>query len=466
MENFEDNIEKEYRRRFHDFEEMPDDSLWSKIQERIAPEEANRPIIFWWNNLQRIGIAASILLMLLVGGYHYSTIFTNQNIQTENKIITKSTQTEISRKSENSRTKFPNINKKTNIEDGQIGQNRDIYLEKTQLNLTKNTDEKHSEKKNVKLEQTLVGLFVTKSGQKKKQRYVDNETKEIQILPNENAENLLVKVESKITLAENAILEKIQSTGNGKIDKTEINQHIVFLSPRKMVLQVNEKTLTVPEWSRDEAQIAFEQEPGRKLVFIPPAEVFANVTPMLSYYVFSPNKSDNILVKDFNSSSDRLGFAAQFGFVYPIHKKLNLRTGLSFMTGKSKISYDLTNDTQKIVKVIDELNIEIEPTNQVNTERKNWKYVELQSDFLYEIKKFQALSLGFRAGIQTSALNKPVFNGRLGYRISKSVNDRVAVWLEPSVAISLSSQKSIENLFIYHTTGFGLNMGVSLLRTY
>jgi hypothetical protein len=61
-------------------------------------------------------------------------------------------------------------------------------------------------------------------------------------------------------------------------------------------------------------------------------------------------------------------------------------------------------------------------------------------------------------------LNKPVINGRIGYRISKPVNNRVALWLEPSVVISLSSQASIKNHFFYHSTGFSLNMGMSLLR--
>jgi len=113
---------------------------------------------------------------------------------------------------------------------------------------------------------------------------------------------------------------------------------------------------------------------------------------------------------------------------------------------------------------MDELNIEVQPVNSINIEQKNWQYIELQSDLLYSVKKLHAVSVGFRAGVQTSALNKPVFNGRIGYRISKPVNNRVALWLEPSVVISLSSQESIDNHFIYHTTGFGLNMGVSLLR--
>lgn len=75
------------------------------------------------------------------------------------------------------------------------------------------------------------------------------------------------------------------------------------------------------------------------MVFIPTTEIYANIRPMLNYYVFSPNRADNFIVKDFNSSSDGLGFAAQVGVVYPLSKKLGTRTGLSLMTGKSNFSY-------------------------------------------------------------------------------------------------------------------------------
>ena len=89
MENFEDNIEKEYHERFQDFEEMPDDTVWNKIQERIAPEPEKRPIIFWWNSYRSMGIAASVLLGLLGGGYLFSTFFDITKSQSTK--ITKST---------------------------------------------------------------------------------------------------------------------------------------------------------------------------------------------------------------------------------------------------------------------------------------------------------------------------------------------------------------------------------------
>ncbi len=80
MENFEDNIEKQYHERFQDFEEMPDDASWSKIQERIASEPEHRPVVFWWNNFRTLGVAASILLGLIFGGYYFSSIVSSKKV--------------------------------------------------------------------------------------------------------------------------------------------------------------------------------------------------------------------------------------------------------------------------------------------------------------------------------------------------------------------------------------------------
>lgn len=469
MENFEDNIEKEYHERFQDFEEMPDDAVWNKIQERITPEPERRPIVFWWNNYRSMGIAASILLGLLGGGYLFSTFFD----------ITKSQSTKITKSTP-------------------VGEKKQT-TQATQL-LTKNstlinaTSEKTNEAGNAAEKQVKTIITTPET----RERFIASKTfNENEPTINEpKVEELKKETFSFETLAKQEQVDQCfesktqnqtiingselvssnpnspQNTTKTTEERTTISteksklfsDQFAFLMPKNTDIQSVNKVLNVPVLPQSEAVFAFEEPRRDRLVFIPPTEIYANVSPMLSYYVFSPNRADNFVVKDFNSSSNRLSFAAQLGVVYPLGKKLDIRTGLSFMAGKSNFSYGLTNNSQKVVKVIDELNIEVQPVNSINIEQKNWQYVELQSDLLYSVKKLHAVSVGFRAGVQTSALNKPVFNGRIGYRISKPVNNRVALWLEPSVVISLSSQESIDNHFMYHTTGFGLNMGVSLLR--
>lgn len=473
MENFEDNIEKEYHERFQDFEEMPDDAVWNKIQERIAPEPEKRPIIFWWNNYRSMGIAASVLFGLLGGGYLFSTFFNTTKSQStkitksapvgEKKQTTQATQLLTENNTPINATAQSTAKESNEAENVAEKKVKSIIvasetIERFIASQTFNGDEStinaprvNELKKEIFPLETLV-----------KQEQVDGvfESKP----QNQTIEHGLEFVSSKPNSPQNVTKITEESKAISTEQAKLFSDKLAFLMPKNTDIQSVNKVLNVPALPQSEPVFVFEEPRRERLVFIPPTEIYANVSPMLSYYVFSPNRTDNFVVKDFNSSSDRLSFAAQLGVVYPLSKKLDIRTGLSFMAGKSNFSYGLTNNNQKVVKVIDELNIEVQPVNSINVEQKNWQYLELQSDLLYAVKKLHAVSVGFRAGVQTSALNKPVFNGRIGYRISKPVNNRVALWLEPSVVISLSSQESINNHFMYHTTGFGLNMGVSLLR--
>lgn len=486
MEDFEDNIEKEYHERFKDFEELPDDVIWSKIQERIAPEPERRPIVFWWIDMLRpVGIAAGVIFGLLIGGYFLSTKDMNvsgnhkivepklpiqngktSSVNKENDSKTKNNIEEIQRKEQLLTRKEENENKveglvlfdKKKIKESKIIDNSkaaisNVIESKSIALVEEKTPIKVSEK-----EERIIEISTIVSEQKSKENA-------LQVLENQIIKGLDDKTNEINVIAENRPEIQIDKITGNENTPILLSQAIPFLNPKGTNIQQPTLSLSLPALNPTEPDYVFE-EPRKRLVFIPPTEVFANVTPMLSYYMFSPNKGDNILVKNFNPSSERLSFAAQMGFIYPIAKKLDLRTGFSFMTGKSKISYDLTNNNQKIVKIIDDLNVEIEPSRSIKTENQNWQYIEVQSDFMYALKKYHAFSLGFRAGVQTTAIKKPVFNGKLGYRISKPINDRFALWLEPSVAVSLSSHQSIENLFLYRTTGFGLNMGVSLLRGY
>ncbi|MER0437886.1 hypothetical protein [Emticicia sp. W12TSBA100-4] len=469
MENFEDNIEKEYHERFQDFEEMPDDAVWNKIQERITPEPERRPIVFWWNNYRSMGIAASILLGLLGGGYLFSTFFDITKSQStkitkstpvgEKKQTTQATQL-LTKNSTLINATSEKTNEAGNAAEKQVKtiittpETRERFIASKTFNEnepTINEPKVEELKKETFSFETLAKQEQVDQGfeSKTQNQTIINGSELVSSNPN-SPQNTTKTTEERTTI----------STEKSKL----FSDQFAFLMPKNTDIQSVNKVLNVPVLPQSEAVFAFEEPRRDRLVFIPPTEIYANVSPMLSYYVFSPNRADNFVVKDFNSSSNRLSFAAQLGVVYPLGKKLDIRTGLSFMAGKSNFSYGLTNNSQKVVKVIDELNIEVQPVNSINIEQKNWQYVELQSDLLYSVKKLHAVSVGFRAGVQTSALNKPVFNGRIGYRISKPVNNRVALWLEPSVVISLSSQESIDNHFMYHTTGFGLNMGVSLLR--
>jgi len=417
MENFDDNIENEYRSRFEDFEEMPDDLLWNNIEARIAPEK-ERPLVIWWNSLGRtIGIAASLLIGLFIGAYfllktdngaQLSSIPDNPKIVKQQKLVSGSKADE-----NKPATAEQSLNKQLTLDKGKEIANKLAIDNKAKV-------------------PGLLGMstFAQKSFKK------PLETQE------KNNEVLIAAVsEATRSLALN---------------------EVYVLNGKQTNLVSAEKHLKAPELVARE--IAMEVEERSRRLIMPPTEIFVNVTPTLSYYMFSPNKGDHLFVSDFSNSSQRLGFGAQLGFIYPLARKFDLRTGLSYFTRKSNINFDVTDDSKKNVVVIDNNSIQINPGSSAMSESKNWQYIELQSDVLYSIKHMQAVSVGFKVGMQTSSMNSPLVQARIGYRLSRPVADRWALWLEPAVSISLSSQNSVENLFMYRTTGFGLNLGVSLLK--
>jgi hypothetical protein len=209
----------------------------------------------------------------------------------------------------------------------------------------------------------------------------------------------------------------------------------------------------------------FDEKDDRKLVFVAPSEIFANITPTLNYYMFSPNTADNFVVSSFQNNKDRLGFAAQFGFTYPIAKKTSIRTAFSYFGGKSQVQYtSLAVNEPKNVKLLDDYSVQFETPHKTQTESLRWQYIELQSDLLYDVRRNQAVSMGIRAGVKSNDFREPILNARVGYRFSKPVGNRFALWAEPSLSVMLTKQNSVNNLYIYRTTGLGINMGVSLLK--
>lgn len=473
MENFDENLENEYRKRFKNFDEMPDDLLWEKIQARIKPEK-ERPFIIWWTQTRGpVGIAASVLIGLLIGAYFFIESDAIEQIgnlpKKPDKNAPQSQKPDTTPKVNPAESAGKSGDKTGNALSGESQPlaSAKVGTKKT----TPGTKPSHRAKYltlpgGAEEQQGLVAYDPLEKKAAGMQPIAVNP-----IMPESKTEKPVVventqTEEAKTVLAHHEtdkVKETAQTIAENPADKTGLAVDINALTGKEaQQLAITAKPLTAPQLPATEMPIP--QEERRRLVFIPPTELFANVTSTLSYYMFSPNKGDQILVNNFSSTSQRLGFAAQLGFVYPLAKKIDLRTGLSYFQGKSRISYGITDNSQKSVTVLNDNSIQINPGKSTKDESRNWQYFELQSDVLYEVKKMQALSVGMKFGVQTSAISKPLLQARLGYRVSKAIANHWALWLEPTVLVSLSSQQSIENLFMYRTTGFGLNMGVSLLK--
>lgn len=507
MENFDEKLENEYRKRFENFDEMPDEMLWENIQARIKPEK-ERPFVVWWTNMRGpIGIAASILIGLLIGAYFFiKSDNTSQTSDLPKKPDTSVSQTQKPDVTQKDNTNAPEeelADKKGNsvnnesppLASAKVSKNKTsraalptqkvankelpIVIENNNQAVARTLIEKKTENKEENNQAIAANSSVIESKAEKSTVTVSKQAEEEKAVLAKNAETQ-AREESKALLEEKAKETQlavnptpVPPNTNAITLTNDANQAFsakdtlfpgihVLNGKEAQQMAVNAKKLETP--ALPEPEMPMIEEERRRLVFIPPTELFANVTSTLSYYMFSPNKGDQILVNKFSSSSQRLGFAAQLGFVYPVAKKMDLRTGLSYFSGKSRISYGVFDSSQKSVTVLNDNSVQINPGNSTRDENRNWQYFELQSDILYETKKMQALSLGMKFGVQTSAVNKPLLQARIGYRVSKPIANHWALWLEPTVSVSLSSHHALSDLFMYRTTGLGLNMGVSLLK--
>ncbi len=499
MENFDENLENEYRKRFENFDETPDEFLWENIQARIKPEK-ERPLVIFWNNMRGpVGMAAALILGLLIGVYFFiksddarqigdlpakpdtsasqpkkpdvtqkanpTEANTESGKKTDN-VVNNESQKLASTKANNDKTKV--VTPDTNLKNANLPTANNEAIAQTPVEKKPENREDNKQaiaanpiKPETKTEKPIVAEH--KQTEVEKAVLARLAKEEVKTITEEKAGETKLAVNQTPVQPESKAATLANEANQTAIYKDTLFPNIRSLNGKEaQQMAVTAKPLEAPEIPAAEMPIVEEER--RRLVFIPPTEAFANVTSTLSYYMFSPNKGDQVVVNNFSSSSQRLGFAAQLGFVYPLAKKMDLRTGLSYFSGKSRISYGVTDNSQKSVTVLNDNSVQINPGKSTKDENRNWQYFEIQSDVLYETRKMQALSLGMKFGVQTSAVNKPLLQARIGYRVSKAIADHWALWLEPTVSVSLSSHHSLSDLFMYRTTGLGLNMGVSLLR--
>ncbi|MFN3847813.1 MAG: hypothetical protein ACK4NY_00220 [Spirosomataceae bacterium] len=449
-----DNLENEYRKRFQTYEEEPADFAWENIQARIEEKPTRRLAIVWW----RYGIAAGVLIGLFLSFYLFNqSTKTNKNTvisKVENK--TQPTDNQIIKQGEdiNRSSKFAiPMQSDTDLksENALAQQNTKQSSSKFAISTQSDTDLKSEStltQQNTK--QSSSGFAIPMQSDKD----LKSESTLTQQNTKQSSSGFAIPMQSDKDLQSIALNESEKS--DVVLEELKIKE-ATELAIVKLINQT-------PTYESLNAEL-FDEKDDRKLVFVAPSEIFANITPTLNYYMFSPNTADDFVVSSFQNNKDRLGFAAQVGFTYSIAKKTSIRTAFSYFSGKSQVQYtSLAVNEPKNVKLLDNYSVQFETPHKTQTESLRWQYLEMQSDLLYDVKRNQAVSMGLRAGVKTSDLRDPILNARIGYRFSKPVGNRFALWVEPSLSVMLTKQNSINNLYIYRTTGLGMNMGVSLLK--
>ncbi|XLS29343.1 outer membrane beta-barrel protein [Flavobacteriaceae bacterium M23B6Z8] len=137
------NIDRLFREKFKDFDESPDNLIWSKIEASLDKTEENkrRIIPFWW----RLGGIAAALALLFSLGYY----FLNSDVETEHIPVTETQQEDVLPENPETETKKELIKSDKNASDAMVTTGNDsIKNEKRSIeeNLNKTIKEKEHSK--------------------------------------------------------------------------------------------------------------------------------------------------------------------------------------------------------------------------------------------------------------------------------------------------------------------------------
>jgi hypothetical protein len=209
----------------------------------------------------------------------------------------------------------------------------------------------------------------------------------------------------------------------------------------------------------------------RRLVLI-----YASITPSLAYYNITPDKKDEVQLKELKSkgifSTNRLGFTLDIGLHRQLTRKLEGYAGLSYYQQRQNISFTYVSDESSTIAANDGGNYSVTPgteTRQVSYAMQN---VGVAAGILYTVKRAtlnHQVGLGFQyyyglsrisneGAIDNNAVS--YFNYQIMYRLRWNVAPRLDFYLQPSYTSSWRSQQNDCQPFAIKPSRAGIGFGM------
>jgi hypothetical protein len=269
---------------------------------------------------------------------------------------------------------------------------------------------------------------------------------------------------STLSLEKNEELEKVTATPSEKVIETAPDS----ASHNGNNAQVHSEDLSAEKNTRDESKR--EQRKRR------PVLIYASITPSLAYYNITPDKKDEVQLKELKSkgifSMDRLGFTLDIGLYRQLTRKLEGYAGLSYYQQRQNVSFTYVSDESSTIAINDKGNYSVTPgtkTRQVSYAMRN---VGVAAGILYTVKREtlnHQVGLGFqyyyglsRISYEEAIDNDAVsyFNYQIMYRLRWNVAPRLDFYLQPSYTSSLRSQQNDYQPFAIKPSRAGIGFGM------
>jgi hypothetical protein len=202
---------------------------------------------------------------------------------------------------------------------------------------------------------------------------------------------------------------------------------------------------------------------------------YASITPTLNYYSITSKEVLNGRVNGFDSkgifSTDRFGVAAEFGIQFPIYKKLELFSGLTYYYQNQKLNYQfIHSDVLDVEKVEESLTYIITPRQSSQGIIYQMNNIGLNLGMLYEINQRRGLSQ--QAGLSILyqyglSKNESSYENRsssywgyqLSYRMTFDLGSK-KFFVQPSLLRLIGSKENLSEPILIRATRAGIGMGL------
>ncbi|MDN3678383.1 outer membrane beta-barrel protein [Flavobacterium paronense] len=339
------NIDRLFQEKFKDFEVMPPEVTWGKIEAKLDQKKKRRIIPFWW---KLSGVAAVFLLGFLISKAIYSP-----EIKTENPVVNESNSNKTKQINKlNSAKEMLKKNNSTSDADvvvtnsGEIKTNaaseenkdkKTVYstessvAERNPSNHRSLKNKSNSEKNKPSISESVFEKSQNQVAQKtnSNQSKIEKDPNFVLKLNEQTSQDKLTTINQKNKIAienKNSNLDGLKGNVDSKIATKEIDMKVNDTASKKSVANNELEELL------NEKESKLKQESKRNRW-----QLTSNVAPIFLGSISNGSPIDSTLTENSKSYNTNVGFG--LGVSYVVNKKLSVRTGLN----KVNISYNTNN---------------------------------------------------------------------------------------------------------------------------
>ncbi|MDN5203011.1 hypothetical protein QQ008_16595 [Fulvivirgaceae bacterium BMA10] len=212
--------------------------------------------------------------------------------------------------------------------------------------------------------------------------------------------------------------------------------------------------------------------------------LFLDVSPILTYSQIKPNKSDDILVRNFNTPSDlsfkRLGYRLSLGYEKVLTSRITLRGGITYYGLKYALNYVTQGSRPDSINLLSasENTAQYQVFTQQTEERISKRYgsMGLSASLKYHLKgekfrHFIVFGMDYQRMLRYNEFIKENENNQFltpnqiyinaGYKIERDIGKRILLKFQPNLSYSLLANKNTAATFDLKPFGIGVGFGIS-----